>query len=366
MAKNIIDARQSEVRAHLERLGQAATRLGSPAQPLDEVIFSTDTELNYPLRPYASFPAANARLNFSDSLISAADDANKVMSPVSGVIYDGITGAFINFQTQALSNAADFDITFPVTNTVGRFRRAAFMLNSSGKIQVVFSDEELTEGALPNAGTLFTSGTPIGYIDLECTNVLGYFKTAGSATNIIENSKIYRFGNGAGGGAASAEAGAAQEEPIPVDVTEITVTFPTPLSGTSYVVEAQIVNLVDASPDYFDVTITDKTINGFTAKWNAPTDSANYRISYIVPRVQEQNGESEVPLDATSITINLPIALFSTNYAVVAGWVNITDASPQFQPITITDKTDTTFTAEWNANTDSANYRISYRVAEYQ
>ena len=36
------------------------------------------------------------------------------------------------------------------------------------------------------------------YIDLECTNISGYFKTAGSATNIIENSQIFRIKSGGG------------------------------------------------------------------------------------------------------------------------------------------------------------------------
>jgi hypothetical protein len=100
-------------------------------------------------------------------------------------------------------NAGDFDITWPTPNTVGRFRRVGFCFIGSGKIKVTFSAESVTQGALANAGTLIPSNSlPLGYVDLVCTNTLGYFKTAGSATNVIENAQIYRFAQGAGGGGA--------------------------------------------------------------------------------------------------------------------------------------------------------------------
>ena len=154
-----------------------------------------------PLGLYSSWPTADAKLNFYDSSLVGGTGAKKVIAPVSKQVFSALAGVFINFQTQALSNAAHFDITWPVTNIVGRFRRVGFTLVGSGKIKVLFSNEFVTEGALPDAGTVLVSGgNPLGYIDLECTNILGYFKTAASATSIIESGKIYRFGSGAGGG----------------------------------------------------------------------------------------------------------------------------------------------------------------------
>jgi hypothetical protein len=54
---------------------------------------------------------------------------------------------------------------------------------------------------LTNPGVLAAGveGSSVGYLDLECTNVAGAYKTAGSASNIIENkvgsdSRIFRFG----------------------------------------------------------------------------------------------------------------------------------------------------------------------------
>jgi|GEM_PF-2143591 len=200
MADTKPDSRQIKKRSALPRLGTAANAT------VEAILDKVNVDANYPLRLAAS-DTPDARLNFSSSSVVSADSANEIVSPVKKQIFPSLSSPWINFQTQAVSNAADFDIVFPVTNTVGRFRQAGFTLISSGKIKVLFSDEALTEGALPNAGALFVSGgLPIGYVVLECTNTSGYFKTAGSASSIIENAKIFRFGSGAGGGSGTGDA----------------------------------------------------------------------------------------------------------------------------------------------------------------
>lgn len=62
--------------------------------------------------------------------------------------------------------------------------------------------------------------------------------------------------------------------------TSVTVVFSTPVANTNYSVTADFSNIVDANPQHQPVTITNKTVNGFTAKWNAPTDSGNYKLEY--------------------------------------------------------------------------------------
>lgn len=228
-----LDTRQSIHRASL-------TQLGLPASSeLDNIVSGIDTDLNQPLRMYATFPTADAKLNFSNSKLTMSDGGKKVVTPVEGTVKDALTGLFINFQTQAVSNAADFDITFPAS-TVGQFRRCGFTLLSNGKIKANFSAEFALEASLPDAGTLIeTAGLPIGYIDLECTNVLGYFKTAGSSTSIIENTKIYRFGAGGGGGGGAFSILAVSSNITLVDKTTHLVdtsaarslTLPTPVEG---------------------------------------------------------------------------------------------------------------------------------------
>jgi hypothetical protein len=200
MATNNPRSSQIKQRTNLKQLGQVADKF------LSEVLDAVDQELESPLKMAATFPVANAVLNFASSSIASADSAKEVVSPVKKQIFSALTTPTINFQTQALSNAADFDIVFPAS-TVGRFRHVGFTLIGSGKIKAIFSPEAVTEGALANPGGYFVNGgLPIGYVTLECTNVAGYFKTAGSATSIIENAKIFRFGSGAGGGSSTGDA----------------------------------------------------------------------------------------------------------------------------------------------------------------
>lgn len=71
-------------------------------------------------------------------------------------------------------------------------------------------------------------------------------------------------------------------------------------------------------------------------------------------------GSQSLSSGDSSKTVTFSTAFSSTNYRVTAQLVNTTDASPQFQAVTITAKTTTTFTAKWNAGTDSANYVLDY------
>lgn len=182
------DSRQIKKRSALNKLGVPAD--SSVETALDQLNIHAD----YPLRMSAS-DVADSRLNFSSSVINSADSTKTIAPPVNGEVAAQIASAYIDFQDQSLSNAGDFEIEWPLSNTVGYFRNAGFVLNNLGKIEVIFSDEEATEGALSNPGELFDQqGILLGYIVLECTNIAGYFKTAGSASDIIENTKIYRFG----------------------------------------------------------------------------------------------------------------------------------------------------------------------------
>lgn len=76
-----------------------------------------------------------------------------------------------------------------------------------------------------------------------------------------------------------------QEVAITSGVTSIAVTFPASLQtgNTTPRVVAWMVNTIDASPQFQDIVITARSATGFTASWNAPTDSANYKLAYTVP-----------------------------------------------------------------------------------
>jgi len=204
----MLDSRQIKKRI-------ALLKLGAPAgATVESILDKINVEVDSPLRIAAS-ATPDAILNFSSSLVPTADGANEVVSPVKKQIFSGLVNPTINFQTQALSNAADFDITWG-TATLSQFRFAAFTLVGSGKIKVLFSTEYGSEAALiaaVNPGSLYIAGgLPIGYVTLQATNASpAAYKTSGSATNIIENAKIYRFGSGSGGGSSASGSGTGAE-----------------------------------------------------------------------------------------------------------------------------------------------------------
>lgn len=197
------DLRQSE--AKTQSFKQLGTNTGTD---LGSIVNKVNTEFDAPLKLSATFPTPNAVLNFQASTISTADGAKKALSPLKSQVHS-LVASTINFQTQATSGAT-FVIAWP-TNTIGYFRRAGFTLIGDGSIQVLFSPEVATQGALANAGSLFVkSGTALGYIELEATSASA-FKTAGSVTDIIENAGIYRFGTGGSGGSGTGDANAFTE-----------------------------------------------------------------------------------------------------------------------------------------------------------
>lgn len=237
----------------------------------------------------------------------------------------------------------------------GQYAKVLVSIDSGANLVLTMgvSDAVEADALVPSP---IPTATPVGYI--------GVHNTGGTIDNILQ-SKIVQF-MGSGGGGSAAQTGFSQEVSIPMGNTSLVVNFPSSLPSSAYVVLPQMVNLVDASPDFQPLTITNKTAAGFTVTWNAPTDSANYKLAYITPAVQEAVGEVNVPLAADSLVVTLPIALAGVNYSVIANLVNLVDGAPQFQPVTIVAKTASTFTVSWNAPTDSADYRLAFHVAEFQ
>lgn len=172
---------------------------------LDEAILNGWIEPKTPLKIYASTPA-DSKLNIESTYVESIDGAKRIL-PTIRKDYTNFPQSTIDFQTQSTTGGT-ISITFPAS-TVGYFRRAVLAYTATATISVVFSAEFASLGSLPNPKTLFPSNTiPLGYIDLECTDVLGKFKTAGSITNIIENSvsgtaRVFRVATGGVGGGGS-------------------------------------------------------------------------------------------------------------------------------------------------------------------
>lgn len=59
-------------------------------------------------------------------------------------------------------------------------------------------------------------------------------------------------------------------------VSTAVVTFSSTLGTTNYAIQGSIKNTADSSPIFLQIVDTVKAATGFTATFNAPTDSTNY------------------------------------------------------------------------------------------
>lgn len=168
----------------------------------------TDT---VPVRIAANYPTPDSKLYFLASKVAAPDGAARVSPPVNDLV-NTFVATTIDWQTNAIVggtvnyNGAAFSIP---ASTAGRFRRFVFALQQDGSISVGYGSEQVLQASLENPGTLLSpiGGLPIGYVDLVATNTNtpGKYKTAGSATAVIENAPggvfaVFRFLGGGGGG----------------------------------------------------------------------------------------------------------------------------------------------------------------------
>ena len=62
--------------------------------------------------------------------------------------------------------------------------------------------------------------------------------------------------------------------------SSVTVTFSSAVASTSYSVTCTWYNTTDTNPQFQPIDVTAQSTTGFTAKWNAPTDTANYAIAW--------------------------------------------------------------------------------------
>lgn len=70
-------------------------------------------------------------------------------------------------------------------------------------------------------------------------------------------------------------------ESIANGVSTHTVVFSSPAANTNYVETFNLYNSVDPDPIFLQGIVTNKTVNGFTIKFNTPTDTANYEVRYL-------------------------------------------------------------------------------------
>ena len=151
---------------------------------------------------------------------------------------------------------------------------------------------------------------------------------------------------------------------IPLGATSVSATYSYTFgSADSYALVVNLTNLIDSSVQYQPVIVTSKTTSGFTAIWNVPTDTANYKIDYIaVSPVLSFIANVESILNNT--TSHTALLLSAASYATIPQVVNEIDATPFIlHPVCISSKTSTDFTTKWNMPTDSSNYKMHWMAS---
>jgi hypothetical protein len=351
MAGRKFDIRQSRFYGILQQILPFLT-----FQEMDTVVLSIDSDLTVPLRVDANNPSSlivNVKgtvitNTYSNRSRSISFINNSLPTLVSGTVtFPSASGGNITTSTGGTTV-----LTCPPSN----YAQVLLSLDSTGDLIATAG------GASPTLSSATVPSPPTNTLPFAYVTV---FNAGGTIQNITQ-SNIYQLLGGGGSSSGGTATGFAQEVPLTIGTTNVTVTFPSSLAGTGYIVNAQMVNTIDVNPEFQAVTITNKTVNGFTASWNAALDTTNYNLDYVVPGVQSQIGEVSIGIGVTSISVTLPIAMTSTAYVVTAQMIDTVDGTPQFQPINITAKSTTGFTASWNTLTDTANYRLDYNAAVYQ
>lgn len=350
-ASNQQDVRQLKIYVALQQLLPNLTY-----QQFTTLIRSIDLDLTVPLRVDAQATPSYV-VNVGGTVVSnTVSNRNRSIS-------------FINDEIPSLASGT---VTFPsvsggnITTSTGGSE--VLTMPNNNYCQVLISLDQfgdiltLAGGASPTlAGALVPSPPantlPFAYVTLH---------TTGASVDVVTQAMIYQLLGGGGGSSGGITTGFAQEVAIGAGQTSVTVTFPSSLAGNGYIVNATMVDTTDPTPQFIPVTVTNKTANGFTATWNMATDTANYKLDYVVPGVQSQIAEVAIASGVTTVTVTLPIAMASTGYVVTATMADVTDPTPQFIPLMITAKTTTGFTASWNMPTDTANYKLAYNAAIYQ
>lgn len=314
----------------------ALVRLGLPAYSEDDdIIDKIHTEFDSPVRASAAV-IPDSKLYFRAARISAADGAGKIVPPISGSIPNFVDSS-IDFQGAHATTGATFQGAFP-SATSGEFRRVGFTLLSSGQISMIFSPPFASLGLLLAAdpGSVFDSaGMGITYADLESIGGTEY-KTAGSATDVIENSvsgvpRIFRIaaGGGAGGGSVNLplKLFAATPASSRVLINGVTVQQ---TDGTTVSLVGRKATQPTFAGGYFDFSDLSSSA-GVSSANNEPVGPYNvgdyYRVAF-----RYEYGTDAVSIDwsnpaASLAALSDPYSLFGTKTSYKMGWVDLQAAT---------------------------------------
>jgi hypothetical protein len=318
---------------------------------------------------------------------------NALVFGTSPTLVTPVISSIVNTGTLTLPTSTDTLVGRATTDALSQKSLAFSTATDSTTTGTQATLQAFTAGkvSVTNASLVSIAGIPAG-IDGQ---MLFLENNTGNSLNILNNDSgataSNRFYTGTGNALAMANqaslvfcynstnskwqtvAGSGGSSPGVSDIVTLgsgvssgTVTLATPVSGTNYVVVAQIENLVDTNPIFQNLVITNKTTTGFSWKTNSPTDTTNYKISYKILNNSTgsgiQVGEASVNSGVNSISITIPIPFSTTTYVAVVNMVNYLDTNPAYQPCLITAKTNSSFTVSFPDVTDTANYKIAYNL----
>lgn len=326
----------------------------APGQLLDLLLRSINIDLKSPLRVDAAL-TPSLTVTIGPSVINNTISGRQQSIPFINSLIPTFTSGTVTFPstdggTITVSPGSNVTLNCPAN----QFNKILFSLDSSGNLILTQGTPNAVEASVAVPAPV-SNALPICYISVQ--NIAGTIQ-------VIQQNKIFQFTGGGGSGGAP-QAGYAQQVSLNLGDTFVDITF-APLPGVNYIVIANFVNEVDSDPMFQSTVTTLKTTTGCRIKWNAPLDSNNYQLAYLIPVVQVISGEFPVNLGDTSAVIPLPVPQGGVNYSVVCNFINTVDNDPQFQPIDIVSKADGNFGVKWNAGCDSGNYRIAYHLAVYQ
>lgn len=323
-------------------------------QQLDVLLSSIDQSITPPLNVDAT-NTPSLIVNVGPAIVSNSESNRNKSIPFINNVIPTFNGGTITFPTSdggniVCSPGSSVALTLPS----GEYCKVLLSLDPSGNLEALAGVPAGSSSSavlpVPNASAL-----PFAYILL--------FNNSGTIQNVTQNNIFQLEGSGGGGGAG----GVAQEISLTIGTVSQIVTFPTAQSSASYVIIPAITNTIDSLVEFIPVTIVNKTTTSFTAEWNAPLPSSNYKLDYLVgPGITEQVGEAIVNMGDTSATITIPLPMASVGYVVTPNLVNYTDPVPSFLPITVTNKALSSFTVKWNTPISTANYRVAWQIATFQ
>jgi hypothetical protein len=104
---------------------------------------------------------------------------------------------------------------------------------------------------------------------------------------ISVETEFYEVEIGNNGGVLQSSLAKAGNAPILIGQDSVSVSFNTALDlATNFTLICTLQNTLDSFPQDLTVRVSALTVNGFTARVNAPVESANYSINWaLLPRI---------------------------------------------------------------------------------